>query len=113
MRTLFDFELENDPRIKVDRRAKQRDKNVPTVTDIRWVESYGQALKDANQFGPSAIVKEDGSCLLFGCGGSGLVWVCGNAEISEVQQEMVDLIVAHLVWLGAEEQHQIPLPYYL
>lgn len=112
MRTLFDFELENNPDIKVDRRAKQRDKGAPTATNIRWIESYGQALTDADKYGPSAIVKEDGSCLLYGCGGKGLIWVCStDGSISERQQTMVDLLVIHLVWLGAVEERANPLPY--
>ena len=113
MRTLFDFDLEDNPAVTVDGRAKQRDKGTPANTDVRWVESYGEALKKANQFVPCAIIKDNGSCVLFGCGGGGLVWVCStNGEVSESQQTMVDLILNHLSWLGAVIQTSIPLPYF-
>jgi hypothetical protein len=111
MSTLFDILVLDD--IQVDRRATQRDKRIPNKTDIRWVESYGEALQHANSFVPCAIIRENGKCVLFSCGGSGLVWVCtADGQMSDAQGVMVDRIVNGLVWLGAMESRVEPLPYY-
>ena len=113
MRTLFDFELETNPRISVDRRAKQRGKRAPAFTDVRWIESFNVALSHANVIEPVAIIKENGSCLLFSSGGSGIVWVCSaDGQPSEAQQEMVDVIVTHLMYLGAVIQGSDTLRYF-
>lgn len=111
MRTLFDFELHNHPSVSIDARARQRNIGEAAFTDVKVVPSYANALKFANEYSPDAIVKEDGSCLLFGAGGSGLIWVCtAEGEISESQDEMVSLIMTHLSWLGAVKQTLQPFP---
>lgn len=111
MRTLFDTGLQEHPSVTVDPRAQQRNVGEAAFTDVRVVPSYAEALNSANQYGPDAIIKEDGSCLLFGSGGSGLVWVCTvDGEISEAQAEMVGLLLTHLSWLGAVKQTVQPFP---
>lgn len=104
----------SDSRVTVERNAHQRERSVPKRTIVKWIESYGDALRVLRNLGrsPAVIIRENGHAIIFGCGGSGLILVCcSNGQPSEDQQEMVDLFLTALVRLGAAHETTDPLPY--